>query len=202
MKNLFEEFDRLNKTNTVKKYEYKRRIFEHENLMNLLENKSLNESYDEERERVVEMIKNDEFDENVHPKDFYDSMMASKHPLMLTDYSVGELSEMKLFKLPEYKIGYALKKHNDNINKYNEIVAVHNNEENIGKIGDELIQSAVRNGGCYLDHFDGFLSSFYEKNGFEEYKREDYNPEYDDEGAFKNKYGEQDVIYRIHKSCK
>lgn len=113
---------------------------------------------------------------------------------MLTDYTPAELSKMKLFKLKNYNIGFALKNFEDK--GYSEIVAVHNNEPEVKNIGNELIQSAVRNGGHYLDHFDGFLSSLYERNGFVEYKREPYNPEYDPNNEFSKKYGKQDVIYR------
>ena len=58
------------------------------------------------------------------------------------------------------------------------------------------MKSAIRNGGRHLDHFDGFLTDFYSKLGFKEYKRDKYDPKYDENGEFKSKYGEQDVIYR------
>lgn len=71
----------------------------------------------------------------------------------------------------------------------------------IKNIGKELIQSAIKNGGCYLDHFDGFLSNLYSSLGFVEYKRDKFDPQYDPENKFRDKYGESDVIYRVHKNC-
>jgi hypothetical protein len=131
------------------------------------------------------------------PESFYNSLKQSKHPLMLTDYSPVELSKMKLFKLKGYNIGFALKQFD---NKYSEIVGVHNNED-VNNIGNELMQAAINNGGCYLDHFDGFLSNLYQNMGFIEYKRDNYDPEYDPNNEFKNKYGSKDIIYRVYKNC-
>lgn len=93
---------------------------------------------------------------------------------MLTPYSVSDLSKMKLFKVPNYNIGFALKKFEDK--GYIEIVAAHNNEPNIPKIGHELMTSAIKNGGRYLDHFDGYLTSLYDGVGFVEYKRDKFDP--------------------------
>lgn len=73
------------------------------------------------------------------------------------------------------------------------------NNSPIRGIGDAMVQSAVRMGGKYLDHFDGFLTDLYSRNGFVEYNRVPYDPQYDPNGEFKNKYGPVDVIYRVHK---
>lgn len=100
---------------------------------------------------------------------------------------------MKLFKVPNIDAGFALKGM-DNPN-HKDIVAVHNNSS-IDKIGGELMKAAIRNGGTHLDHFDGFLSGFYEKLGFEEIGRDAYNPQYDPDGKIKASLGEVDVIYR------
>ncbi len=160
-------------------------------------NSDISEADNDKREQVISLIKNNEW-EQPNAQSFYDSLKKSKHELMLTDYTPAELSKMKLFKLPGYNIGYALKYFNGS---YSEIVAVHNNEPDVKNIGDILMQSAINNGGCYLDHFDGFLSDLYSRNGFIEYKREPYNPKYDPHGRFKSRYGEQDVIYRKYKGC-
>lgn len=157
-----------------------------------LEDIEINENSTE----VLRLIKNDEF-ETDNPSEFRKSLVSSKHLEMLTDYGVHELSQMKLFKVPGYNIGFALKRRNG---KFNEIVAVHNNEPNIKGIGEELMKSAIRIGGEYLDHFDGFLSDFYQKLGFVEYDRDKFNPEYDMDGAFRKKYGEADIIYRKFKN--
>lgn len=180
---------------------YELRLCEQSRINNLY-NTEINENDQDnnnpnKRDEIITLIKNNQWEEQ-NPQEFYDSLKKSKHPLMLTDYSTSELSQMKLFKLKGYNIGFALKKFNG---RYSEIVAVHNNEPSIKNIGDELMNAAIQNGGCYLDHFDGFLSKLYSDTGFVEYKREPYNPKYDPKGIFKSKYGEQDVIFRVHKSC-
>ena len=142
-------------------------------------------------EAVLDLIKNNEFENDA--KSFKKSLSKSKHSEMLTDYDEKELKKMKLFKLKGYNIGFALKKKDG---KYNEIVAVHNNEPNVKGIGTDLMKAAIANGGEYLDHFDGFLTKFYQKLGFEEYARDKFDPQYDEDGSFRAKYGEADVIYR------
>jgi len=141
---------------------------------------------------VVALIKNDVYTSN--PVEFYKSFKRAKHPKMLTPYTLDELKEMKTFKLKGYNIGFALKKFQNK--GYSEIVAVHNAEPEVKGIGAVLMDSAIRLGGRYLDHFDGFLSGLYSKAGFKEYKREPYNSDYDPNGVFKDQYGEADIIYR------
>ena len=173
------------------------KISQHERLMEIFTN-SLNEN-DEERDYVIDLIKNNEWEEE-NPENFYKSLNKSKHKQMLTDYSVSELAHMKLFKLKGFDIGYALK--TNQYKPYSEIVAVHNNEPNIGGIGDYLIQSAIDNGGCYLDHFaTDFLNDIYSKAGFKEYKRDEYDPQYDPDGSFKAKYDALPIIYRKYVGC-
>ncbi len=178
---------------------YQSLIFNHRLQESLFSN-SLNEEVDtDKREDVLQKISNGDWEEPQNPKSFKDSMDISKHKEMLTLYSTGELSQMKLYKLNGYNIGFALKKKNGD---YKEIVAVHNNESDVKNVGNELMKSAIKNGGCYLDHFDGYLSSFYDSLGFEEIDRDKFDAQYDQDGSFRNKYGESDVIYRKHKNCK
>jgi len=152
---------------------------------------------DDIKEDVISKIKNNEFSDD--PQEFYDAINRSeKHKEMLSEYSVDDFAEMKLFKLDGYDIGYALKKSSDG--GYNEIVSVFNNSDVKG-IGIELMKSAISNGGCYLDHYDGFLSDFYSSLGFEEYDRYEFDPQYDPDGKFEKKYGRQDIIFRKHKNC-
>ena len=146
---------------------------------------------DNSNEEVIELLKKDEFENSASA--FKKSLSKSKHTEMLTDYSVSDLKKMMLFKLKGYNIGYALKKKNG---KFQEIVAVHNNEPSIKGIGKELMKSAISNGGVYLDHFSGFLDSFYSELGFVEYDRDKFDPQYDPDGSFRKKYGEADVVYR------
>lgn len=182
--------------NEIRKFQIRKNV--HERLNNLFED-SLNEDDSNLRNEVISLIKNNQW-EDKNPKEFRNSLMKSRHSHMLTDYSDGELSKMKLFKLKGFNIGYALK---DNEHKpHSEIVAVYNNEPNVRGIGNELMQSAINNGGCYLDHFDSDkLTSLYSNMGFKEYHRDKYDPQYDPEGDFKNKYGELDVVYRKHVNC-
>ncbi len=148
-------------------------------------------------QEAIEQIKNGDWEEQ-NPESFNKSLSNSNHPLMLTQYSHDELSDMKLFKVKGKNIGFALKKKDGG---YKEIVAVHNNEPGVSGIGDHLIQSAVKNGGVYGDHFDGHLTDLYRRNGFYTYKKDSFDPQYDEGGKFEAKYGRKDVHYVIHKSA-
>jgi hypothetical protein len=140
---------------------------------------------------ILELIQNEEFDTN--PAEFRKSLMKSKHQKMLTDYSTSQLKKMKLFKLKGYDIGFAIKKKDG---KFQELVAVHNNEPSVSGIGDDIIKYAIKQGAVYLDHYSGFLDNFYSKLGFVEYDRDVYDPKYDPDGSFADEYGKQDVVYR------
>lgn len=151
------------------------------------------------RDEVISALRQGEWSEP-DAVEFHRALSKSKHSQMLTPYSTSELSKMKLFKLKDYDIGFALKQFEDGT--YSEIVSVFNNEPGISNIGKELMQAAIDNGGCYLDHYDGFLSNLYKSMGFEEYKRYNFDPQYDPDGSFASKYGKADVIFRKHKNCK
>lgn len=177
---------------------HKKRVLRDKMFINLF-NESINEEKNVDKTNdVISKLKKNEFEKD-NPKSFYDAMMKSKHMEMLSPYSLGELKEMKLFKLINYDIGFALKK--SEREEYDEIVSVFNNEPDVKGIGQELIDAAVRNGGCYLDHYDGFLSKLYSAAGFIEYDRYVFDPQYDPDGKFREKYGELDVIFRKHKNC-
>ena len=168
--------------------QYKIREQNDSRVMDLM-NQSLLESSSTD---VIQAIRNDEW-EPQNPKAFHTALNKSKHGAMLTPYSVSELSKMNLFKLNGYDIGFALKELNG---EFQEIVGVFNNEPEIKGIGKELVKASIRNGGRYLDHFDGYLSGLYHSLGFEEYKRDKFDPQYDEDGSFRAKYGPADVIYR------
>jgi hypothetical protein len=165
---------------------------------NIFKEYVLKENYEKKKTLVLNAIKNNDW-EKESASNFKKALNKSKHKEMLTDYSVTEFNDMKLFKLNGFDIGYALKKKNGD---YSEIVAVFNNEDDVKGIGEQLIQSAVDNGGCYLDHFDGYLSNLYQTMGFDEYDRYKFDPQYDVDGSFRKKYGEADVIFRKHKKCR
>jgi hypothetical protein len=167
-------------------------------LMEVFDRQTKDNWQSDDRAKVVQMIKQNQW-YHPRPEEFHHSLMQSKHKSMLTPYSPEELSHMKLFKLQGYNIGFALKGYNGG-NDYSEIVAVHNNEPAINGIERFVVDAAVKNGGKYLDHFDGYLSQLYADNGFVEIGRDTYDPQYDQDGSFRKRYGAQDVVYRVHKS--
>lgn len=146
---------------------------------------------------VIQAIRDDDW-EKQDAKAFHAALNKSKHGAMLTPYSVSELSKMILFKLNGYDIGFALKELNG---EFSEIVGVFNNEPTVKGIGKELVKASIRNGGKYLDHFDGYLSNLYQSLGFHEYKRDKFDPQYDQDGSFRKQYGPADVIYRQYSAA-
>lgn len=129
---------------------------------------------------------------------FWKSLNAdSKHPKMLTPYSIEDLRGFKLFVVPGFHIGFALSLAEEGV----KILSVHNNDKKLRSIGRELMHIAIfkaleHSENIYVDHYDGFLSSFYASLGFEEVSRLEFDPYYDPDGSFESKYGRQDVIYR------
>ena len=109
--NLFEMFDKVNKTKSIVGFNQQKRLFENDNQIALFNNgNELNEDEinSDRRKEALDLIAQNRFENN--PRDFHESLMKSKHPDMLTPYSVSELAQMKLFKVPGFNIGYALKK--------------------------------------------------------------------------------------------
>lgn len=115
-------------------------------------------------------------------------------------YTPEEYSQMRLFTGKDGKYGFAIKPDGD-------IVSVFVSPDAPKRSGHSLIIAAKAAGGTKLDAFDTYLSSFYEKHGFNETGRDVWNDEYiprDLEGNVewdKNywaKYnnGEPDVVYR------
>jgi hypothetical protein len=146
--------------------EYNSRFWQHEHLIGegfLTEDSAI------PNQNILELIKNDQWEEP-DPQSFLKSLTSGKRSEMLTPYSAGDLSKMHLFKVRGFNAGFAVKTDGD-------IVAVHNNA-GVGGIGGELIKAAIRNGGTKLDHFDGFLSGFYEKYGFKVVSHEAFNDDY------------------------
>lgn len=181
----------------------------HEHLLAILLDEPVNEDMLApkellERKKVIMMIRAGKWDRN--PAHFHASMQDSKHSAMLTHYTLDDLKKMDTYKVPGYNIGFALKDHEgaeeggSGHSGRVEIVAVHNNSD-VRYVGKELMKAAIKSGGTVLDHFDGYLSKFYEEMGFESYKSDPYNPQYDAGSKFKKKYGEQPVIYRRLKKA-
>ena len=169
---------------------FSRKVLMHEMFIESFTKTPTNESVDDSNKDVLASIKSDTYSGDVD--DFFNSLNKSKHALMLTPYTKSELKSMKLFKVKGHNVGFALKKKDG---KFQELVAVHNNTD-INGVGKDLVKSAIRMGAKYLDHFDGFLTDFYEELGFKEISRDKYDAQYDEGGKFAKKYGEKDIIYR------
>lgn len=143
--------------------------------------------------KVIDLIKNNKFEVNRY-ESFVKSYKKGKRTTFLTNYTKDDLVNegIKTYKVIGYNIGFALKP----IESGMEIVAVHNNEENIGGVGEILIKAAIKKGGNKLDHYDGFLSDFYEKLGFVEYARMKFKDEYADDNWDYEVYGRPDIVFR------
>jgi len=170
-------------------------------LFNLLE-----KQIDPEKQKEVEyLINNDIWDEDVTPEEFKMSMEASPRKEFLVNYSLDDIAKMKLFKLENYNIGFALKKRYDYktgkylSNEYDEALSLHNNEPDVSNLGKILMKAIIRNGGHYLDYFetkDDYLGKLYDELGFEEYKRHGLDLSWEGDQIIRNKYGDIDIVYR------
>ena len=93
-------------------------------------------------------------------KRFVESLYSGNRSAYLSYYKESELAKMHLYLIKGYNAGFALKDGND-------IVSVHNNTKGQLKgLGKFFMAKAKEKGGTKLDHFDGFLSGLYRKNGF------------------------------------
>lgn len=134
------------------------------------------------------MINNNEFEIN-NQKGFIQSLIKSKKLDFLTLYSPEEyMRDFTTYKLKGYDIGYVIKRDGD-------IVSVFNNST-VRNVSEPLLQSAIKNGGKKLDHFDGFLTGLYERLGFKEIQRFKWVDEYKPQHWDVEKYGKPDVIMR------
>ncbi len=132
-------------------------------IFELLEDKELISS------DLLFLIKNNQWEQS-NPENFIRSLRSGKRPEMLQPYSAREFDQINLYKVIGFNAGFGIKQDGT-------IVAVHNNT-GIRGIGTELINAAKRNGGTKLDHFDGFLTGFYERLGFKVIKHEPFNDDY------------------------
>ena len=164
---------------------YERRYLNYLLMMDVADDFSNESSVDD----VIEAFKSNDFDNDA--KNFYDSFNKSKRLSYLTPYTVEDMNFFKTYKLRGYNIGFAIKNNGD-------IVLVHNNEDNVKGIGDLMIKKAIDLGGDHLDHFDGYLTGYYKRNGFSLRNNEVFNDEYAPEKwHFKpvNIYDKDDSIY-------
>ncbi len=93
-------------------------------------------------------------------KRFMESLYSGKRLGFLTYYEESDLAKMHLFLIKGENAGFAIKDGDD-------IVSVHNNSKLSG-LTRFFLNIARENGGTKLDHFDGFLSGLYRKNGFKD----------------------------------
>lgn len=129
----------------------------------------LGKKIDVELSEKVKLLMNDDSAWETDEYDsFLESVSHSKRMDFLTKYTKDELVNLgiKTFKLKGYKIGFALKPTDIEGEKHCEIILLHNNENTIGDIDDSLIQLAIKKEGDVLNHFDGFFSDLYKRNGF------------------------------------
>ena len=135
----------------------------------LCEELLLEKRFDVELSEKVKSLINDDSAWEINEYDsFLESVSHSKRIEFLTRYTKDELVRLgiRTFKLKDYRIGFALKPIDMEGEKHCEIISLHNNEETVGNIGDSLVQIAIKKGGDVLNHYDGFLSGLYERNGF------------------------------------
>ena len=142
---------------------------------------------------VLNKINNDQYIRNDY-ESFIKEIGENKRSAFLTPYTVEEFKDagVQTFQVQGYPIGFALK---PQPNGDTDIISVHNNTDMHG-IGEALIDSAKRLGGNTLDHFDGFLSDFYSKKGFEEYDRWPWDDKYAPKDWNYEKYNRPDVVLR------
>lgn len=100
------------------------------------------------------------------PAAFKKALLQNSRAETLTDYSTEELQGMKLFMLKGGKAGYAIKNGSELVNLFN------NGGEATKGAGPWLVIHAIENGARHGDHFDGFLTGFYQKLGFTQVRRE------------------------------
>ena len=163
-------------------------------LLDLTEGNSLEEVNGDRSDEVKSLMKNRENWIHNDYKSFLDSI-GGKHPEFLSKYTEDQLKDRKVdtYQLRGFNIGFGLKKVDDgNV----DIILVHNSEDDVHGIADDLLNVIKKFGGTQLDHFEGKLSDIYERNGFVEYRREKWNDKYAPEGWDYSEYGKPDIVYR------
>jgi hypothetical protein len=160
---LFEQF-----INATSLKEYSKRAWQHSHLLEKVDFLSEDEQ-PESSESLASLIKNDQW-ESQNPQKFLASMSIGNHPEALTPYSISELADMRLFKVKGFDAGFAIKKDGEG-------VALFNNT-GVSGVGGHLMKAALRNGAIKTEHFDGFLTGFYERFGFKVVSHEPWNDDY------------------------
>ena len=154
----------------------------------------------EETDRVKELIlSNSHWIRNDYEK-FVASVatLKNEYKAFLTLHTADDLRDnnVQTYQLEGYNIGYALY---PLPNGEVDIVSVFNTEPNVRGIVNELLKTAVENGGTQLDHYDTKLSELYLRNGFQEVGRDTWNDDYASPYWNYEKFGKPDVVYRKFK---
>lgn len=142
----------------------------------------------EEQQKVINLINKGNFGINNYQQ-FSNNLKNSKRKEFLSQYTPEQLKELEIttYTLKDYPIGFALK------DGY--LSGVHNNS-NIKGVGTALVEKAKEMGATKLDHFEGYLSKFYDNLGYKETKRDKWNDMYAPKDWNYDKYGKPDVVYR------
>lgn len=128
------------------------------------------------------LLKNLKEKDTTNTLEFKKSLNKSKKLSYLSNYSNEELSDMKLYLIKKYDIGFAIKKDGDIVNVFNNSGI---DTPKVSNIGQELLKKAIKFGGRKLDHFDGKLTGIYSDSKFNKtssytfdsrYKPKNYNP--------------------------
>ena len=166
----------------------------------LCEELLLDKQFDVELRENVKSLINDNLAWEINEyNSFLESISRSKRVEPLSKYTNDELVRLgiKTFKLMKYNIGFALKQTETDGETHCEIISLHNNEDNVGDIGNLLLQFAITKGGDEINHYDGFGNDFYERNGFSDIY---WSMRFDDKFADPNwdytRYGRPKIINR------
>ena len=134
----------------------------------------------------------------IDSKKFFEikNQMPDSLAVFLSDYNADEYNEMgaTCYLSEDGKSGYAIKPDGDLISVFSLPGA---------KQGAAAVKSAIKNGAKMLDCIGGFLSIYYRKFGFVEYKRIAWDDQYAPKNWDYDKYDRPDIIFmELKKSNK
>ena len=153
---------------------------------------------------AIQFLVSEPEDPNLELLEFFvESLRTTYRAFTLEPYTVEDLKNFRVFVASvdgeAKEAGFALKPYNGGA--LSEIVAVHKNplSGNIGRVADVFMRESKKQGGKYLDHFDGPLSGIYDLNGFSVYDLYEWDDQYMPKGWNKSEEAinirEQKTIY-------
>jgi hypothetical protein len=125
----------------------------------------------------------------VDAKEFSEAFSANHSRASLSEYTPEELKKMALYKLKGARIYYGIKdiaKHEITGMPEKDIIGVINNDDGLPGVATPAVMlHAIENGATTLDAWDvgGFLPRRYERFGFKEIGRSEYDPSYGEPSA-------------------